>query len=162
MSIALLVVSDRASRGERADKCEAALLGFLEIHGQTLAHCAVVPDEADQIGATLSQWADSGKYDLILSAGGTGLSPRDVTPEATLPILEKVIPGIPEAMRAASLKITDRAPLSRGHAGIRKGSMIINLPGSPKASVENLSAVFGAVIHGIDKAQGDQADCGVG
>lgn len=162
LSIALLVVSDRASSGVRADKCEEALRGFLESQGYTLACCAIVPDEAGQIGEALAKWADGGDYDLILSAGGTGISPRDVTPEATRPILEKEIPGIPEAMRAASLKITGRAPLSRGYAGIRNHTMIINLPGSPKAAVENLSAVFAAIVHGIDKAQGDMSDCAAG
>jgi len=160
-SIALLVISDRASAGIRADKCEVALRQFFESKGYALSHCAIVPDEADIIRTTLAEWADSGKFGLILSAGGTGVSPRDVTPEATLPILEKLIPGIPEAMRAASLKITDRAPLSRGHAGIRNRAMIVNLPGSPKAAVENLAAVFNALIHGVEKARGDESECGV-
>ncbi|MBI4665927.1 MAG: MogA/MoaB family molybdenum cofactor biosynthesis protein [Nitrospinae bacterium] len=159
MSIALLVVSDRASTGVRPDQVEPAMRAFLEKQGESLAHCAVVPDEKGPIAETVARWADSGDYDLILTAGGTGLSPRDVTPEAVKPLLERDIPGIPEIMRAESFKITPNAPLSRGYAGCRGRAMIINLPGSPKAAVENLSFVWKAVAHGVVKLKGDMGDC---
>ena len=159
VSIALLVVSDRASSGAREDLCEPVIRSFLESRGLTLGRVSITADEKDEIGRTLAQWADSGDYDLVLSAGGTGLSPRDVTPEATRPILDREIPGIPEAMRAASVKISRNAVLSRGLAGMRGSVMIINLPGSPKAAVENLEAVLDAVLHGIAKAKGDPSDC---
>ena len=159
ISTALLVVSDRASSGVRADKCEPALRQALENTPLNLTAVKVTPDEMGQIRSAILEWADSGVFGLILTAGGTGLHPRDVTPEATEPLLERAIPGIPEAMRAMSLKITPRAALQRGVAGIRNRTMIINLPGSPKAAVENLSAVLDAVIHGVAKMKGDPSDC---
>ena len=159
VSTALLVVSDRASSGVRADKCEAAIRQSLNGTPIRLTDVKVVPDEIGDIRAAITGWADSGMFDLILTSGGTGLSPRDVTPEATEPLLDRAIPGIPEAMRAMSLKITPRAALARGVAGIRKRTMIINLPGSPKAAVENFSFVLDAVIHGVAKMKGDPSDC---
>jgi molybdenum cofactor synthesis domain-containing protein len=159
ISTALLVVSDRASSGVRADKCEPALRQALQNTPLRITAVKVTPDEMGEISRAISEWADSGAFDLILTAGGTGLSPRDVTPEATEPLLERSIPGIPEAMRAMSLKITPRAALARGVAGTRKRTMIINLPGSPKAAVENLSTVLDAVIHGVAKMKGDPSDC---
>lgn len=159
LSIALLVISDRVSRKEREDGCEPALRLFLEGVGASLSRVEVVPDEADKIREKLLEWADSGAFNLILTAGGTGVAPRDVTPEATRPVLDREIPGIPEAMRAASLKISPNAALSRGLAGLRKNVMIVNLPGSPKAAVENLEAVFSAILHGVAKAGGDMSDC---
>jgi molybdenum cofactor synthesis domain-containing protein len=162
ISAALLVVSDRASAGVRADKCEPAIRQALENTPIRLNAVIVTPDEIDKIRAAIAGWADSGRFDLVLTSGGTGLSPRDVTPEATEPLLDRVIPGIPEAMRAASLAVTNRAALQRGVAGIRKKTMIINLPGSPKAAVENFSAVLDAVVHGIAKMKGDPSDCATG
>lgn len=159
ISTALLVVSDRASAGVRADKCEPALRQALQNTPLRVTAVKVTPDEVGEIRSAISEWADSGMFDLILTAGGTGLHPRDVTPEATEPLLDRAIPGIPEAMRAMSLKITPRAALARGVAGIRKRTMIINLPGSPKAAVENLSFVLDAVIHGVAKMKGDPSDC---
>lgn len=159
ISIALLVVSDRASSGERRDRCEDAVRRFLAGQGHTLGGVSIVADEAAEISRSLAEFADTRKYDLILTAGGTGVSPRDVTPEATRPLLDREIPGIPEAMRAASMKITVQAALSRGVAGMRGATMIVNLPGSPKAAVENLAAVFGAITHGVAKAGGDSTDC---
>lgn len=159
LRIALLVVSDRASLGVRADKCEPAIRDFLEKRGQELADVAIVPDEIEPIRKCLTEWTTRGGCDLALTAGGTGVSPRDITPEATRPLLEREMIGIPEAMRAASMKITPYAALSRGLAGFRSQSMIVNLPGSPKAAVENLEAIFDTLIHAIEKAQGDQSDC---
>lgn len=159
ISAALLVISDRASAGVRADKCEPVMRQALENSPIRLNVVKVVPDEIDGIREAIIAWADSGQIDLILTSGGTGLSPRDVTPEATEPLLDRAIPGIPEAMRAASLAITNRAALQRGVAGIRKKTMIINLPGSPKAAVENFSAVMDAVVHGVAKMKGDPSDC---
>lgn len=156
---ALLVVSDRASSGVRADKCEPALRQALQGTPLRMTAVKVVPDEMAQISSAISEWADSGAFDLILTAGGTGLHPRDVTPEATAPLLERSIPGIPEAMRSMSLRTTPRAALARGVAGTRSRTMIINLPGSPRAAVENLSAVMDAVIHGVAKMKGDPSDC---
>jgi len=159
LRIALLVISDRASLGERADKCEPAIRGFLEQRGHELADVTIVPDEIGPIQKCLTRWTNEEGYDLALTAGGTGVSPRDITPEATFPLLERMIPGIPEAMRAESMKITPYAALSRGLAGFKSQSMILNLPGSPKAAVENLETVFDTLIHAIGKAQGDKSDC---
>jgi len=159
ISTELLVVSDRASSGARADKCEAALRQALQNTPLRITAVKVVPDEMAGISDAISGWADSGAFDLILTAGGTGLHPRDVTPEATGPLLERAIPGIPELMRAASMKITPRAALARGVAGTRKRTMIINLPGSPTAAVENISAALDAVIHGVAKMKGDTSYC---
>jgi len=158
-SIALLVVSDRANRGLRQDGCETAIRAFLERNGHALAEVAVAPDETASVQATLVRWADEKRYHLALTAGGTGVSPRDITPEATSPLLDRELPGVPEAMRAASMKITPYAALSRGVAGLRGDCMIVNLPGSPKAAVENLETVFRALLHAIEKAHGDMSDC---
>lgn len=159
ISVALLVASDRASRGEREDRVEKAVRSFLEKRGLTLGRFAVVPDDEDVIRETMREWADSGEVDLLLTAGGTGVSPRDVTPEATGPLLERPIPGIAEAMRSASMAKSPNAALSRALAGLRGNVMIINLPGSPKAAVENIEAVFEAALHGISKAKGDESEC---
>ncbi|MBI4827411.1 MAG: MogA/MoaB family molybdenum cofactor biosynthesis protein [Nitrospinae bacterium] len=159
LGVALIVVSDRAADGRRPDKCEPALRAFLETRGQALARVMVVPDEIPDIQRAIRELADKERFDLILSAGGTGVAPRDVTPEATRPLIERETPGLPEAMRAASMAVTPYAMLSRGLAGFRGASLIINLPGSPKAAVENLAAVFDAVAHGVGKAKGDPTDC---
>lgn len=159
VSIALLVISDRVSRGEREDGVRQALTAYLEKKGHSLGRVEIAPDETGPIKNKLVEWADSGKFDLVLTAGGTGVAPRDVTPEATKTVLDREIPGIPEAMRAESAKVTKRAVLARGLAGIRNGVMIVNLPGSPKAATENLQAVFDAILHGIAKAKGDPSDC---
>ena len=120
---------------------------------------AIVPDEQDQIEEKLRQIADSGEVQLLVTTGGTGFAPRDVTPEATLSVCERLTPGIPEAMRYASMQVTNRAMLSRAQAGIRKGTLIINLPGSPKAAKENLEAVLPALSHGLEMLSGRPADC---
>jgi molybdenum cofactor synthesis domain-containing protein len=159
MRAAILTVSDKGSRGEREDQSGPALAVWLAEHGVEVVSSAVVADEQPLIAAALSEWAYMGRVDLILTTGGTGVSPRDVTPEATALVLDRVIPGFSEVMRAVSLQKTPRAMLSRGVCGIRGRALIMNLPGSPAAAVENLEAVWEAVPHAIRKIQGDMEDC---
>ncbi len=159
MKIAILTLSDRSARGERADASAPALADWLAQRGYGVAQTEIIPDETAIIVSTLSQWADSGRFDLILTTGGTGVAPRDVTPDATLQVLDRVIPGIGEVMRSRSLLKTPNAMLSRAVAGIRSSCLIINLPGSPKGAVECLEAVWEAVPHGVAKIQGDPSDC---
>ena len=156
---AVLTISDRCARGERPDEGGPLVAGMLEEAGYSVAYCAIVPDEQAQIEAAMREIADNHTADLLVSTGGTGFAPRDITPEATIAVCERMTPGIPEAMRYASLQITNRAMLSRAQAGIRKGTLIINLPGSPKAAKENLSAVLPALEHGLTMLQGQPADC---
>ena len=159
MKAAILTLSDKGSRGERADASGPALEAWLKERGVETAQTAIIPDEAELIAARLAEWADSGAFDLILTTGGTGVSPRDVTPDATLTVVERVIPGFGEVMRACSLAKTPHAMISRAIAGIRGRALIINLPGSPKGAVENLDAVWNAVPHAVAKLQGDPAEC---
>ncbi len=159
---AVITVSDRGARGERIDTSGPALCEMLTQNGWRVIHQAMVPDEISEIQAELIRCADDLKAALVLTTGGTGFSPRDVTPEATLAVLEREARGIPEAMRAESMKITPRACLSRSVAGIRKESLIINLPGSEKAARENLSAILDSVLHGVEMIRsGGSADCAV-
>lgn len=127
--------------------------------GYEVVETAIVPDEQEEIQAALIRLADGKDIALIVTSGGTGFAPRDVTPEATLAVCQRLAPGIPEAMRAASLAVTPRAMLSRAAAGIRGGSLIVNLPGSPKAVRENLEAVLPALAHGLQMLRGGTADC---
>ena len=157
---AVITVSDKGYRGERVDTSGPAIRAMLEAEGLEVCCCSIVPDEADMIKAELIKCADELKLALVLTTGGTGFSPRDITPEATLAVVERPTPGIPEAMRAESLKITPRGCLSRSAAGIRGRTLIINLPGSEKAAKENLNAVLSAVVHGLDMlASSGSADC---
>lgn len=156
---AILTLSDKGSRGERVDLSGPALASWLSGRAVEVVCLKVLPDEADRISAQLIEWADSGICDLLLTTGGTGVSPRDVTPEATQRILDREIPGITEAMRANSVKMTPHAMLSRAIAGIRGHTLILNLPGSPKGAVENLEAVWPAIPHAVRKIQGDMEDC---
>ena len=151
---AIITISDRASTGVYEDKTGPALVEMLNEAGYEVREVLLIPDEKDQIEAAFIRLAEE-KIALILSAGGTGFSPRDVTPEATLTVCERMVPGIPEAMRAASLRITPRAMLSRAQAGIRNRSLIINLPGSPKGAKENLEAVLPSLAHGLAILQGE-------
>ena len=146
---AVITLSDLGSRGQRKDTSGPAVRGMLEEAGFTVGHTAIVPDEKGQISAALRNCADERKIGLIVTTGGTGLSPRDVTPEATLAVLEREIPAIPVAMWVEGLKITPRAMLSRAVAGTRGNSLILNLPGSEKAARENLTAVIGALEHAM-------------
>ena len=163
MKAAILTISDKGSRGEREDSGGPLLQQWLAERGVEIVCTRIVPDELEQIAATLRQWADQDQPELILTTGGTGVSPRDVTPEATLQVLDRLLPGFGELMRSESLKITPMAILSRAVAGIRKQSLIINLPGSPKGAIENLAAVWAAVPHAVSKIRGDKTDCaGIG
>ena len=157
---AVLTVSDRSFRRERPDGSGPLVAKLLEEAGYAVVRTAVLPDEQPQIEAALREIADSGRVQLLVTTGGTGFAPRDVTPEATLAVCERLAPGIPEAMRAASLAVTPRAMLSRAAAGIRGRSLIVNLPGSPKAVRENLEAVLPALEHGLKMLRGSPADCG--
>lgn len=156
---AILTISDKGSQGQRIDESGPALARWLAQRGVEIAAASIVPDEQPQIAGALKQWADEGIADLVLTTGGTGVSPRDVTPEATMQVLHRIIPGFGEAMRAASLEKTPTAMLSRAVCGSRHGTLIINLPGSPVAALENLAAVWAAVPHTIRKLQGDPSDC---
>lgn len=156
---AVITVSDRCFTGERPDEGGPLVAGMLKEAGYEIASTAMVPDEQKQIEAALRDIADSGEADLIVTTGGTGFAPRDVTPEATRAVCERMTPGIPEAMRHSSMAITNRAMLSRAEAGIRKKTLIINLPGSPKAAKENLEAVLPALGHGLTMLCGATADC---
>ena len=156
---AVLTVSDRSFRGERPDAGGPLVAELLKNAGYEVTVTAIVPDEQAQIEETLRQIADSGEVQLLVTTGGTGFAPRDVTPEATLAVCERLTPGIPEAMRYASMQVTKRAMLSRAQAGIRKGTLILNLPGSPKAAKENLEAVLPALGHGLEMLSGRPADC---
>lgn len=156
---AVLTVSDRVSRGERPDGGGPLVAGLLRESGYEIVATAVVPDEQARIEAALRTMADGTGADLIVTTGGTGFAPRDVTPEATVAVCEKLCPGIPEAMRYASMAVTKRAMLSRAQAGIRGKALILNLPGSPKAARENLEAVLPTLAHGLAMLSGRPADC---
>lgn len=159
MRAAILTLSDKGARGERVDGSGPALSAWLAERGVHTVHAHIIPDEYEQIVQTLTDWADRDIADLILTTGGTGVSPRDVTPEATAQLCSRLIPGIGELMRLESLKITPMAALSRAVAGIRHQSLIINLPGSPKGAVENLAAVWPVIGHAVEKIRGGQDDC---
>ncbi len=160
-SCGILTLSDKGSRGEREDTSGVALQEILAAEGFSVAAYEVIPDQQDLIESTLISWVDEKRIDLIVTTGGTGVSPSDRTPEATRKIIELEIPGIGEAMRRASLEKTQNAVWSRGIAGIRGQSLIINVPGSEKAARENIEVVLPALEHGIYKLKGGAADCGV-
>ena len=156
---AVLTVSDRSFRGERPDAGGPLVVEILKNAGYAVTETAIVTDEKGRIEAALRQWCDREPVDLIVTTGGTGFAPRDVTPEATLAVCDRLTPGIPEAMRYASMQVTNRAMLSRAQAGIRGGTLIVNLPGSPKAARENLEAVLPTLSHGLEMLSGRSADC---
>src|SRR5579859_7969368 len=155
--LAIITVSDKASRGEREDGGGPAIRESLEQAGvaATVVEYRIVADEEQLIGEALVQLAERADVDLILTTGGTGLAPRDVTPQATLRAIDYEVPGIAEAMRAASLKVTPAGMLSRGVAGVRRGRLIVNLPGNPKAVRESLHAIAAALPHAISTLRGD-------
>lgn len=155
----ILTISDKGSRGERVDGTGPAVRNILEGNGYSIEYYKIIPDEIDQIAEELIYMCDNLKLDLVLTNGGTGFSKRDVTPEATGRVIEKFVPGIGEAMRAKSLEITPKAMLSRAISGIRKSTLIINLPGSPKAAVENLEVIMTALPHGIEILTGVGGEC---
>lgn len=156
---AVITVSDKGAQGLRADTGGPLVAEMLREAGYDVVYTAVVPDEQAQIEGALIKTADELDIALTVTTGGTGFSPRDVTPEATIAVCERMTPGIPEAMRAESLKITNRAVLTRQQAGIRGQTLIINLPGSPKAIRENFAAVLPALDHGLEMLRGKKRDC---
>lgn len=157
---AVLTISDKGAVGERIDTSGPAICEMLKEAGYDVVYTNIIPDEIEQIKDELVKCSDELKVSLVLTTGGTGFSPRDITPEATLAVVERETRGLPEMMRAASLKITPRGGLSRSVAGIRKRTLIINLPGSKKAAKENLAAVLGAVSHGLEMlASEGSANC---
>lgn len=156
---AVLIASDKGAAGQRADTSGDVIVRYLEEKGYILKERVMVPDERPLIARELIRLCDEVGCDLILTSGGTGFSPRDWTPEATQDVLHRAVPGIPEALRAASLAITPRAMLSRAVAGIRGSTLIINLPGSPKAVAENLATLDSALGHGLEIMTGRTWDC---
>lgn len=153
----ILTLSDRSARGERVDASGPALAHLIEAEGWLVVKQDILPDDESSIREVLVDWADGGEMDVILTTGGTGVSHRDVTPEATRAVIERDVPGLAEAMRSASLKITPHAMLSRVVTGIRKRTLIVNLPGSPKGAVENLQTVMPVLPHAIQLLRDDPA-----
>lgn len=151
----IITVSDRSSRGERLDTSGPLLADAIRTQGWLVSDTLILPDDFDQIKNTLLAWADSSQLDVILTTGGTGFAPRDVTPEATLAVVDRLVPGIPEAMREESMKITSHAMLSRMAAGIRKRTLIVNLPGSPKAALENFEVFCPILEHAVQLLRED-------
>ena len=145
----ILTLSDRSASGERADTSGPALADLIRAQNWSVAKQAILPDDESAIRATLIEWADSGEVDVILTTGGTGFAPRDITPEATRAVIERDAPGLAETMRAESLKKTPHAMLSRAVAGIRGRTLIVNLPGSPKGALENLQTILPVLPHAV-------------
>jgi molybdopterin adenylyltransferase len=143
----ILTISDRSSRGTRPDASGPAIAQEIASRSWLVIKTAIVPDEQDEIQFKLAEWSDSGEIDVLLTTGGTGFAPRDVTPEATRLVVERLTPGLDEAMRAASMKVTPHAMLSRAISGIRKNTLIVNLPGSPKGAVENMLVILPVLEH---------------
>lgn len=159
INVGILTVSDRGSRGERVDESSKTIREALAQLDVDVKRYEIIPDEVDIISAELTEWSDEEKLDLILTTGGTGLSPRDVTPEATLRVVDKLAPGFAEVMRSESLKITPMGMLSRAAAGVRGATLIINLPGSPKAVRECLEAIMPALPHAVEVVRGEAVEC---
>jgi molybdopterin adenylyltransferase len=155
----IITVSDRGARGQREDTSGPEIAGMVEAAGMEIIGRRIIPDEEEMIRRTLLEWCDGGEADLILTTGGTGVSPRDVTPDATREVIDREIPGMAEAMRRQSAAVTPHAMISRALAGIRGRTLIINLPGSPKGARENLSVLLPALTHAIEKIKGDDSEC---
>jgi len=159
IKVGILTASDKGSAGERIDESGKVIMNALKRIDAKMADYVVVPDDKDTIAANLVRMADIVGVDLILTTGGTGFSPRDITPEATLSVIDREAPGIPEAMRQKSLQITPKAMLSRAVAGLRGKTLIINLPGSPKAVSECLEVILPVLTHAIEILRGDTGEC---
>lgn len=157
----ILTVSDKGWRGERQDRSGEAIREVLSETGAHITNYDIVPDEKNVIAERLIKWADEGNVDIIVTTGGTGLGPRDVTPEATLSVVDRIAPGFVEAMRAESLKKTPHAMLSRAVSGTRGSCLIINLPGSPKAVRECLGSILPALPHAVETLRGQGGECGI-
>jgi molybdenum cofactor synthesis domain-containing protein len=158
--VGILTVSDKGAAGQRADVGGPEIARLLGQDCYQVVHTSVVPDSHEAIVEALVAWSDGDKLDLILTTGGTGLTPRDITPEATLAVAHRLVPGLPEAMRAAGLAKTPHAMLSRGVAVTRGATLIVNLPGSPKGARESLISILPALPHALEKLQGSPAECG--
>lgn len=161
ITVGIITVSDKGSKGERIDTSGPTIQKMISSIGGEVRDYIIVPDEKKQIQEAIINMSDEKGINLIFTTGGTGFSPRDITPEATLEIIERLVPGIPEAMRAVSMQITPKAMLSRAQAGIRNQSLIINLPGSPKAVKENLQVIIPALKHGIEILTKKATECAV-
>ena len=157
ITVAILTMSDKGSKGEREDLSGPMIQDMLKSINAEVKYYDILPDEKELIKQKLLHY--SKQVDLIITTGGTGLSPRDVTPEATLEVIDRQVPGIAEAMRTEGLKKTSRAMLSRAVAGVKGRSLIINLPGSPKAVKENLGVILEVIPHAVDKIKGDPSEC---
>jgi molybdopterin adenylyltransferase len=157
ITVAVLTLSDKGSKGEREDLSGPAISAMLKGIGAEVKHYEILPDEKDMIREKLVEY--SLKVDLILTTGGTGLSPRDVTPDATLEVIDREVPGIAEAMRSEGLKKTSRSMLSRAVAGVKGRTLIINLPGSPRAVQENLEVILEVIPHAVEKIKGGISEC---
>ena len=159
MRVAIITLSDAGYAGQREDKSGPVIRDMVEAAGYEVVHTALLPDGLEPLSSELKRLCDNDLADLVLTTGGTGFSPRDLTPEATLSVVERPTPGIAEAMRWQSLQITPRAMLSRGLAGIRKGTLMVNLPGSPKAVRECLEFILPALGHGLEILRGTAGNC---
>jgi molybdopterin adenylyltransferase len=159
IKIGVLTISDKGSQGLRRDESGELIVGMLEQHGFPVVMKKIIPDDLQQIVDILVSWVDRDRLSLILTSGGTGLSPTDLTPQAMEKVIDYKVPGMAEAMRAASLKKTPHAMLSRAIAGVRHTCLIINLPGSPGGVKDNLSVVLPALKHALSKLGGDPSDC---
>ena len=155
LRVGILTVSDRSARGEREDLAGPALEAVILQQGWQVVRMAILPDDLLKLRDLLATWADSDEVDLILTTGGTGFAPRDVTPEATSAVIQRPAPGLVEAMRLESLRVTPHAMLSRATAGIRGGALIVNLPGSPKGAVENLGTILPVLPHAVQLLRSD-------
>ena len=156
----ILTVSDKGSRGERQDKSGEVIREILSKMDARIVNYDIVPDEKELVVEKLVRWADEDNLDVVITTGGTGLTPRDITPEATMAVVDRIVPGFAEAMRAESLKKTPHAMLSRAVVGTRGQCLIVNLPGSPKAVRECLAVILPALPHAVETLKGQAGECG--